>query len=69
MLLIWHGQLTAVLAGRLGCAVAAKLRVSLQVSNSCVTDTVTCATMQAVMYHLTGGNAREMRKFGTGLLF
>jgi hypothetical protein len=26
-------------------------------------------TMQALMYHLTGGNAREMRKFGTGLLY
>jgi hypothetical protein len=24
---------------------------------------------QDLMYHLTGGNAREMRKFGTGLLY
>lgn len=28
-----------------------------------------CCTAQDLMYHLTGGNAREMRKFGTGLLY
>jgi hypothetical protein len=28
-----------------------------------------CILAQALMYHLTGGNAREMRKFGTGLLY
>ena len=43
--------------------------------NGHVHDTVStlvptaCCMAQDLMYHLTSGNAREMRKFGTGLLY